>query len=37
LGFVPDHLTAIPQPELLSLCDELEANPLTSSMRGSGQ
>jgi len=26
-GFVPDDLTAIPQPALLSLCDQLEANP----------
>lgn len=27
LGFVPDELTGLPQPALLSLCDQLEANP----------
>ena len=27
LGFVPDDLTAIPQPALLELCDQLEASP----------
>ena len=27
LGFVPDDLTALPQPALLELCDQLEANP----------
>lgn len=27
LGFVPDELTALPQPALLSLCDQLEADP----------
>jgi hypothetical protein len=27
LGFVPDDLTAIPQPALLQLCDQVEANP----------
>ena len=26
LGFVPDDLAAIPQPALLELCDQLEAN-----------
>jgi len=26
LGFVPEELTAIPQPALLELCDQLEAN-----------
>jgi hypothetical protein len=27
LGFIPDELTALPQPALLELCDQLEANP----------
>jgi hypothetical protein len=27
LGFVPEQLTAIPQPALLELCDQLEAKP----------
>jgi hypothetical protein len=26
LGFVPEELTALPQPALMSLCDQLEAN-----------
>ena len=27
LGFVPENLTALPQPALLELCEQLEANP----------
>jgi hypothetical protein len=34
LGFVPDDLAAIPQPALLSLCDQLEAN--TGDLDGYG-
>jgi len=34
LGFVPDDLTALPQPALLALCDQLEAN--TAALDGYG-
>ena len=34
LGFVPDDLTSIPQPALLSMCEQLEADPADLDVYG---